>query len=171
MAEVEHRALAYASGRDPSGLGLELYRLLAIFAGGRGLSERRSDEPLDVFARSIVDFEYLEISRILLTVAIVIRNETDGSDSPTVTQVLPQTVGWLEPDLDGHAGKRHALTFRESLNKIIHAHALNLDRSDPSTMTSGYVNPVVYAYGEKNKSVWKAELEVFAWAQLAYLLA
>lgn len=111
-------------------------------------------------------FEFPEISRILLTVAVLVRNDWDGAPQRFETAIASGgdwSVGTLVEDLTNPLPR--PLPLRESLNKIIHATAINLDRSDSLTICSGHLLPRLHLYGAKGDKDWKAELDVYRWAE------
>jgi hypothetical protein len=97
----------------------EVYYLLCIFYGSEGF------DSLDEVGKNLtrVEFQEVEINRILLMLAVTIRNMWD-QDSLSVQQNLENRdtkTGELVCNLKNpNDDKPKPLEFREALNKIIH---------------------------------------------------
>lgn len=171
MPEVDLRANPWAQGfpREDFLVERELYRLITIFGSSAEIQAMRTsvDDDKSFYGRNVRQFEFPEISRILLTVAVVVRNEWDVAPH-RVEDVLrtwhDQNVGTLVEDL-GRPQEAKPLQLRESLNKIIHATTINLERSDNLTFYSGHLVPRLHLYGAKGDKNWKAVLDVYRWAE------
>ena len=156
-------------------ISIEIYRLLTIFAGSPKIAAlQESAEGGCVYSWSVRSFEYPEIGRILVTLAAILRNGWDSnpkrirSEMPTWDSLA--SVGLLIPNLN-RPSESEPLSFRESLHKILHASAMNLDRSEGPSIYDGHLNPRVHLYGEKQASNWKATLEIYDWAKMVHTLS
>lgn len=176
MPEIDVRNSPWVVGfpREHQLVDRELYRLLTIFAASPKLAElQRSDQGGCVYSWSVRTFEYPEIGRILVSLAAMLRNDWDA-DRVRIEQNLslqPSTeVGVLFPNLN-RPSKSVPLELRESLNKILHAHTINLDRSEGPTVCDGHLIPRVFLYGEKRNVPWKATLEIYTWVERLFAIA
>jgi hypothetical protein len=177
MPEIDVRRNPWIQGypREEQLVSREVYSLLAIFAASQTLAERRkSTNGGCVYSWSIQSFEYAEIGRILVSLAAMLRNDWDAFPSRAEQNLdtlgpTPQ-VGVLIPDIDQPA-PAIPLALRDSFNKILHAHTLNLERSEGPSPTSGHLLPRVHLYGEHHGKQWKATLEIYAWAEVVHAIA
>jgi len=177
MPEIDVRKNPWIQGhpREEQLVNREVYNLLAIFAASQTLAERRTSQNGGcVYSWSIQSFEYVEIGRILVSVAAMLRNDWDAFPSRAEQNLstvgrAPQ-VGVLITDIERPA-KAVPLTVRESFNKILHAHTLNLERSEGRSLTSGYLLPRVHLYGEHRGEQWKATIEIYEWAELVHAIS
>lgn len=171
MPEIDLRGGPLSSGfpREEQFISRELYYLLAIFSASPKLAQlRQSLEGGCVYGWSIRSFEYPEVGRILLGIASMVRNDWDA-DPGRIESILSMLhpndgVGVLVPDL-ARPANFVSLTLRESLNKILHAQTINLDRSEGPSIYHGHLNPRVFLYGDKSGALWKATLEIYSWAE------
>lgn len=173
MPEVDLRKnyIASALPRNEGVLELELYRLLTIFSGSERISHLRGedDHELTVYGRILRDFEYPEVTRIMLGIASVLRREWDSHPAAFDSAAMRATpVGSLIKDL-AHP-QAIDLPIRESFNKIIHANTINLDRSDTMTLFSGHLNPQVHLYGEFQRKQWRATINIYPWCENIHIL-
>jgi hypothetical protein len=144
-----------------SPIWLDLYRLLTCFSSSKTIALQRNDikyELLNSVLRN--EFEYSEISRILINLAAIGRNNLDnGNHTFDFNLEKHSYVGDLE-DLNSHASKK--IDFRQACNKIIHCEFINWDVENPETLyKNDGLNPIVYIYGIYNKSKWKITLNVY----------
>ena len=183
--EVDIRGNHWVHGypREEELISRELYRLLTIFAS-TGVLSARGKHGADVYLRSRDSFEYAEIARILVSVAAMIRSSTDAGAGPGeeyLSFVEPDsTVGTLVADISSPTRRAVRLEWRESLNKILHAYAINLEygkaprvatpRSNPHVVF-GRLNPLVHLYGEHRGKHWKATLDIYRWAEVMHHFA
>jgi hypothetical protein len=98
-------------------LDLEIYRLLTILEASpvlAGLAGSESDKRQVEFLRHL---EYPEISRIVVSLAAIIRSSLDAdpvSGDPYYGAALRRRVGTMIPDLENP--KQEPLDFREACN-------------------------------------------------------
>ena len=156
-------------------ISIEIYRLLTIFAGSPKIASlQESAEGGCVYSWSVRSFEYPEIGRILVTLAAILRNGWDSNPKRIRSDLLAwdslANVGLLIPNLK-RPSESEPLSFRESLRKILHASAMNLDRSEGPSIYDGHLNPRVHLYGEKQAYNWKATLEIYDWAKMVHTLS
>ena len=99
-------------------IDLELYRLATAVLASPALAELASDEALGRRLESLRMIEFGEISRILVSVAAMVRNQLEGASRSSIE--LQRPVGILIRDL-ANPKVYEPLTFMESCNKILHA--------------------------------------------------
>jgi len=150
----------------------ELYRLMTIFGASPELSRRRAGEvKTNVYTHAMQQFEYVEVSRVLVSVAAMLRNDWDLNPELTASIVKDRaksrSVGTLVENLD-RPNKVKPLKPRDSFNKILHATLMNLDRSENTSIVSGHLEPRVHLYGEYKEMNWKATIEIFDWIEVVY---
>lgn len=146
----------------------EIYYLLNIFYGSK------SYDDLDEFCRKFLrqEFQETEVNRILLTLAITIRNMWDFNPPSVETNLEDEDmeVGQLIINLRQPKNTK-VLEFREALHKIVHCTSINYEYSSTSTKVGDALLPVVHLYGEKGKFEWKASLDVVRFCVLATYVA
>ena len=111
----------------------------------------------------VVEYEWSEISRLLLECAVLIRNEIDlqYSSKSYITYTEKECVGRLYRDIYDAKDECEELTFREACNKIIHAQHINFDLENAKSIRQyDSINNIVYLYGNYQDKGWKAELDV-----------
>ena len=177
MAEIDLRGNYLWSGgfpREEQLVAREAYRLMCVFAASPELSRRRGDDETSAYGSAMQEFEYVEISRILISLAAILRNQWDLDRARTAdfigTATANQSVGVLIPDMKAPT-KTKPLTIRESFNKIVHANLVNLDRSKAGSITSGHLEPFVHLYGEYGDKEWKATIDIFSWVEVVHWLS
>jgi hypothetical protein len=150
----------------------ELYRLMTIFGASPEISKRRGgNDQTNVYAQAVQQFEYVEVSRVLVSVAAMLRNDWDLNPAMT-KDIIDQKakargVGQLIEDVK-QPSKVRPLKPRESFNKILHSTLMNLDRSETGSITAGHLEPRVHLYGEYNGKEWKATIDIFDWIEVIY---
>ncbi|WP_243317292.1 hypothetical protein [Geothrix paludis] len=149
---------------DYGQLRLDLYRLTCIYLASKPMTtlyDDNGEHPIDDLR---ITFERLETGRILFQTAITIRNAWDQNPHGVDYWLERQdsSVGRLWADIS-KADYAIPLTFRESLNKIIHSIHLNYDFSEnlPCPREKVYLLPTLFFYGEHFGKSWKAELDIF----------
>ncbi len=137
---------------------IDLYRLISIFGSSEYISTFRSDRD-DISHYSINaifrNFEYTEISRLLISLAAQLRNILDNNCDIDEKQEF--IVGEIK-----HQKKeeKEDLLLRDACNKILHAENINFDLSENNTIYSGYLNPIIYLYSNNSEYNWKAKLDI-----------
>jgi len=125
-------------------------------------ASEKSNSITDLKENLVVEYEFSEISRILLECAVQIRNQNDGDYvNKEYKYSIDSIVGKLFENIKSTPQKYTNLTFKESCNKIIHAKHINFDLENAkSTKEYDSINSTIYLYGDHNKKEWKAELDV-----------
>jgi hypothetical protein len=141
---------------------LELSRLVCIFLASKNLAALRKahpeyPDPLDPLTQSHDD----EITRILLTVAIIGR-VIDDREEGALDFIADEWCGSLEEQAKDQRIMKH-LSLRDACNKIIHAKQVRFDL-DKNEDGQTFLNPTIYLYGERQKSGWRATLDVLKFA-------
>jgi hypothetical protein len=161
--------------REEQLVSRELYQLLTIFAASPKLAElQQSDQGGCVYSWSVRSFEYPEIARVLVSLAAMLRNDWDANPARVegnLSMFHPNSeVGVLIPNLEKPT-RTVPLKLRESLNKILHAYTINLDRSQGPSIYDGHLNPRIHLYGDREGVQWKATLEVYRWAEMVHSIS
>ncbi len=176
MPEIDARGNYLVSPglpRDEQLVSRELYGLLCIFGASSEIDRRRKDDEdtSSVYGWSLRSFEFVELSRILVSLAAMLRNQWDSGNGLGMVEQLggEPTVGTWIPDLSRGAVKD--LQLRESFNKILHADTLNMERSKGPAFFDGHLEPRVHLYGRHGDAEWKATIDVYQWAEGAHMLA
>jgi hypothetical protein len=157
---------------EPSHLDLDVYRLLLPFAASRPLHDLCGCDVSDPLNRMREQFERSEACRLLLTIAVIVRNSVKKKRNSLVLEHLDAPVGTLVEDLGNPA--IIPLSFREACHKIIHATEVEFmsgqaegERLQPLTMQ-------IKLLGEKpgrgEELEWEAKLDVAEFARQAYRL-
>lgn len=175
MAELDLRRNPWFTGYPVDGqrISLDLYRLLCIFAASPKLAEiTKSREGGCVYSWTKRSFELSEVARLLLSIAATLRNNMDENlyRAEITLANENENVGILIKDLK-NSKQTAQLNFRECCNKILHAYSINFDVSDATSLYVGHINPTIYLYGEYNGKKWKAEVDIYCFAEVAHALA
>jgi hypothetical protein len=148
-------------------IDLEIYRLMTILEsspaladyGGTYEGDRRKVEALR-------GWEYPEVSRIVVSLAAIIRAAMDADPGvyagDEIELEVERPVGVLMPD----ASKPRAwesLEFREACNKVIHAKRVVPER----VAGTGALTGDLFLYGDYRKKDWQARLELREFALAA----
>jgi hypothetical protein len=150
-------------------LYLEVYRLMTILESSRVLADYAGTYEGDRNkVEALRGWEYPEVSRIVVSLAAIIRTAMDADPGLYAVDFIEleveRPVGVLMPD----ATKPRAwesLEFREACNKVIHAKRVEPQR----TVDSGALTGELFLYGDYRKKDWQARLDLreFALAALA----
>ena len=154
-------------------LDLEIYRLLTIIEASPALAGYDGDEPDKRKLDFLRGWEFLEISRIVMSLAAIIRSSLDADpvgEDISYRTALDRRVGKLIPNLE-KPKEQEILDFREACNKVIHA-----KRVEPETVqtTPGTRAPPLRGrlvlYGDRHGKQWCAELDLKEYAFSALTL-
>jgi hypothetical protein len=150
-------------------LDLEVYSLMTILESSRVLADYAGTYEGDRNkVEALRGWEYPEVSRIVVSLAAIIRTAMDADPGLYAVDFIEleveRPVGVLMPD----ATKPRAwesLEFREACNKVIHAKRVEPQR----TVDSGALTGELFLYGDYRKKDWQARLDLreFALAALA----
>jgi hypothetical protein len=150
-------------------LDLEVYRLMTILESSLVLADYAGTYEGDRNkVEALSGWEYPEVSRIVVSLAAIIRTAMDADPGLYAVDFIEleveRPVGVLMPD----ATKPRAwesLEFREACNKVIHAKRVEPQR----TVDSGALTGELFLYGDYRKKDWQARLDLreFALAALA----
>jgi hypothetical protein len=140
-------------------LELEVYRLMTILESSSALADYGGTYEGD---RRKVEFlrgwEYPEVSRIVVSLAAIIRAAMDADPGvyrgDFIELEVERHVGILRPDAT-QPQAQESLEFREACNKIIHAKRVVPQRAD-----SGALTGVLFLYGDYRKKDWEARLDL-----------
>lgn len=156
-----------------SHLDLDIYRLLLPYAASRQLYELSSGDDSDPLYRMRQQFETSEASRLLLTIAISIRNRVENSDCSQTIEFLESPVGILIKDVENPSSKS-MLSFKEACHKIIHAFDVDFMVGTESTASLKPLSMEIKLFGEKKSGKkefeWEAIINVVEFARHAYSL-
>jgi hypothetical protein len=180
-------------------IDVELYRLITIAVAGPGLSEVVKTIPADSSNRRILDWlrnwEQPEVSRLVLSIAVVIRNGIQADpelfDPPSgpnhYTEAMKLPVGQLFPNVDKKPRIVHKdgggmiirpgkpLRFRDALDRIIHAkrvrYVSEITFSNPEDNIA-YPPQSLTLFGDsKGKNPWEADISLVDYALTAERLS
>jgi hypothetical protein len=96
-------------------------------------------------------FQETEIGRLLLTLAVAVRNAMDQNPSRAEywLQQVEDNVGSLET-LGNKKGPESALIFREACNKLVHCLSINFHYVSDNPRRGMALTPLVHLYGTKS---------------------
>jgi hypothetical protein len=110
--------------------------------------------------------EFLEISRIVMSLAAIIRFSLDadpvGEDIYYRT-ALDRRVGKLIPNLE-KPKEQEVLDFREACNKVIHAKSVEPETIQRTPGTAPPLTGRLVVYGDRQGKEWCAELDLKEYA-------
>jgi hypothetical protein len=132
----------------------ELHHLLAIFMASEKIARAAVEkEPVLADYMSVRSSEETAIARLLLSVAVSLR-VIDGRSGGPITAEGAQ-VGRIINNIPASIDSEVWLSLRESFNKIIHAHQIEIEYTvlDRST---GFLSPEVVLLGrDQRQRVWR----------------
>ena len=148
-------------------LELEIYRLITIVEASptlAGFEGAGSDERgLDRLRRQL---DFPEISRIVVTLAAIIRSSLDadpaGGGDSSYRAALSRRVGTLVPDRA--KPQEQPLLFWDACNKVIHAKAVEPEPILPSSGPAPPLTGRLVLYGDRNGKDWRADLDLKEYA-------
>lgn len=106
-------------------------------------------------------FQESEIGRLLITIAVVVRNAMD--------QNPPRAEYWLEGVEDNvgtlkNLGQKNetgsVLVFRDACNKLIHCLSINFHYVSENPKRGMALVPLAHLYGTKGQEKWKATIDI-----------
>lgn len=150
---------------------LQIYHLLTVFCASQKLHQLAAIKDNDELDTMRQRFEESEACRLLISVAIMLRNLMDATSPEAIKLRMREQdaiVGTLQPDERETTSER--LLFRDACNKIIHAYHINFDMDEEKPRKMNYINPTIYLYGEHHGSKWRATIDVVDFARCAYRL-
>lgn len=155
-------------------LDLELYRLLTMLEASPALAKFDGAEADKRKLEFLRVWEYPEISRIVISLAAIIRSSLDadpvGGGDSYYRAALGRRVGTLIPDLE-NPQEQEPLDFREACNKVIHAKSVEPETA--SAIQEGMAPPLtgqLVLYGDWRGKEWRAELDLREYALSALTL-
>lgn len=146
-----------------------LYDLAAVVFGSEGLAKQSTGDDRDEFDKLRVQHEVGQATKLLIEIAVVLRNLIDGERWPfdvihemRVEGRPEQSVGVLRAE----GGADAALAFREACNKLIHAQRISFGMQDLAGKMS-FLNGIVELRGTKAKQNWVAEIDLAKFIRMA----
>jgi hypothetical protein len=146
---------------------LEVYRLLTILEASPALAEFKGRYASDRNrVRAIREWEFPEISGIVVSLAAIIRSAVDSNPGAYRGDLdLERPVGVLMTDTT-QTRSWESLEFREACNKILHADRVELER-EPETDT---LTGELILEGRYRGKDWQARLDLREYALGALVL-
>lgn len=148
---------------DYSLIQLDLYRLLCYFAASRVVNDLSKNYPSNSFNKFLrFEYEKSEISRIILNLAVLARNELDNNNESDYLLNCDSinSVGFLYTEKDYSVSKN--LNFREACNKIIHCNFINWDLENAKSINDYEgLNPYIYLYGDYKGKEWRVLINIY----------
>jgi hypothetical protein len=139
-----------------------LYDLAAVVFGSEGLAKQSTGGDHDEFDKLRVQHEVGQATKLLIEIAVILRNLLDGERWPLdvihemrVEGRTEEPVGVLRAEGVSDA----ALAFREASNKLIHAQRISFGMQDLAGKMS-FLNGIVELRGTKGKQNWVAQIDL-----------
>jgi hypothetical protein len=153
------RPLIYAS----------IYELSAIVFGSEGIARLSTGDDRDEFDKLRVRHEVAQASKLLIEIAVVLRNFIDSERWPMDpihdirAQGRPEvSVGVV---LEKSSNEKE-LSFRDACNKLIHAERISFGmKSIPGKMDC--LDGTVKLHGRRGKDHWVANIQVSNFVRMA----
>ncbi len=113
-------------------------------------------------------FQEAEIGRLLLTIAVAVRNDMDQNSSRAEywLQGIKDNVGTLK-NLARERKPESVLNFREACNKLVHCLSINFHYVSETPRRGMALAPLVHLYGTKGQEEWKATIEINRFIEVA----
>jgi len=146
-----------------------LYDLAAVVFGSEGLARLSTGDNRDEFDKLRVRHEVAQATKLLIEVAVVLRNLVDGGNWPldvvheTRVDGCPETiVGTIQEETK----EPKSLRFRDACNKLIHAKRISFGMAKlPERMS--YLDGTVDLHGDWNGKEWIAKLSLADFMRMA----
>lgn len=146
-----------------------LYDLAAVVFGSEGLAKQSAGDYRDEFDKLRVQHEVGQATKLLIEIAVVLRNLIDGERWPVdvihemrVERRPEETVGVLLEEGTSDT----ALAFREACNKIIHSQRISFGMQDMAGKMQ-FLNGIVELHGKKGKKNWIAKIDLSMFIRMA----
>ena len=153
------RALIYSS----------LYDLAAVVFGSEGLARQSTGEDRDEFEKLRIRHEIGQATKLLIEVAVVLRNLLDGEQWPLdvihemrVERRPERNVGVLQ----SANREETALSFREACNKLIHAQRVSFGMRELPGKTA-CLDGTAELNGTRAGQSWVAKIELSEFIRMA----
>jgi hypothetical protein len=137
-----------------------LYDLAAVVFGSEGLARLSTGDERDEFDKLRVRHEVAQATKLLIEVAVVLRNLLDGGNWPLdvihkirVDDRPETTVGVI---WEGTKEQKN-LQFRDACNKLIHAKKISFGMAQLSGRLN-YLDGSVELHGDWNGKDWVAQV-------------
>ncbi|WP_428503063.1 hypothetical protein [Roseateles sp.] len=153
------RPLIYAS----------LYDLAAVVFGSEGLARLSTGDDHDEFDKLRVRHEIAQATKLLIEVAVILRNLLDGGEWPL--DVIHEIRVDRRPETEVGSireGRKDEvpLRFREACNKLIHAKKISFGMASlPDRMN--FLNGMVELHGDWQGTEWVAHLRLADFIRMA----
>ena len=146
-----------------------IYELSAIVFGSEGLALRSTGDDRDEFDKLRVRHEVAQATKLLIEIAVVMRNFIDNESWPTdpihdirVNRRPEVNVGVVR--IQSQSDKE--LTFRDACNKLIHADRVSFGMTSLSGKMD-FLDGTVEVHGKKGKDLWIANIEISDFVRMA----
>jgi hypothetical protein len=146
-----------------------LYDLAAVVFGSEGLAKQSNGDSRDEFDKLRIRHEVGQATKLLIEVAVVLRNLLDGEQWPLdvihemrVERRPEKPVGLLRTS----NGKETSLNFREACNKLIHAQRVSFGMRDLPGKTA-YLDGTAELHGTKSGQIWVVKLQLSDFIRMA----
>jgi hypothetical protein len=137
-----------------------LYDLATVVFGSEGLARLSTGDVRDEFDKLRVRHEVAQATKLLIEIAVVLRNLLDGGDWPldviheTRVDNRPETmVGIIREG----TMEQKSLRFRDACNKLIHAKQISFGMATLADRMS-FLDGTVELHGDWNGKNWVAKL-------------
>lgn len=159
MAELDLRKCPWNEGLSISSefLDHQLY-LLGCVVHASPAFETRGNHSLLALRQQ---FQETEIGRLLLIIAVAVRNAMD--QNPSRAEYWLQ---WAEDNVGTLKNRRRkketesVLIFREACNKLVHCLSINFHYVSEKPKRGMALTPLVHLYGTKGQEEWKATIDI-----------
>lgn len=146
-----------------------LYDLAAVVFGSEGLAKQSTGDVRDEFDKLRIRHEVGQATKLLIEIAVVLRNLIDGEQWPLdvihemrVERRPEENVGVLH----SKGAAESALTFREACNKLIHAQRVSFGMQDLPEKTP-FLNGTAELHGTRDKREWVAKIDLSKFIRMA----
>ncbi len=146
-----------------------LYDLSAVVFGSEGLARLSTGDDRDEFDKLRVRHEIAQATKLLIEVAVVLRNLLDGGNWPL--DVIHEGRVERRPETDVgviREGRKDEarLHFREACNKLIHAKKISFGMTTlPDRMN--FLDGTVELHGDRQGNDWIASIRLADFIRMA----
>ncbi len=145
-----------------------LYDLAAVVFGSEGLARLSTGDNRDEFDKLRVRHEVAQATKLLIEVAVVLRNLLDGGNWPLDVIHEARVDGRPETDVGfiREGKKETSLRFRDACNKLIHAKQISFGMATlPDRMN--FLDGTVELHGDWQGSDWVAKVRLADFIRMA----
>lgn len=154
---------------EPPLIYASLYDLAAVVFGSQGLAHLSTGDERDEFDKLRVRHEVAQATKLLIEVAVILRNLLDGGHWPR--DVIHEIRVDRRPEINvgvirEGAKAETSLKFRDACNKLIHAKQISFGMATLSDRMN-FLDGTVELHGDRQGKNWVAKIRLADFIRMA----